>query len=98
MPEQTVTTESAWLVATIARYVLVNAEDEAEASRLGRPALYELYADMRERLGRDAQPTIDVLKSGEHPIVIHTVRRATEGEVEQWNWHYEMVAKENAQH
>ena len=86
MPEQTVTTESAWLVATIARYVLVNARDEAEASRLGRPALYELYADMRERLGR------------EHPIVIHTVRRATEGEVEQWNWHYEMVAKENAQH
>ena len=80
MPEQTVTTESAWLVATIARYVLVNARDEAEASRLGRPALYELYADMRERLGR------------EHPIVIHTVRRATEGEVEQWNWHYEMVA------
>ncbi|MDP7253525.1 MAG: hypothetical protein QGF00_28260 [Planctomycetota bacterium] len=86
MTEQTVAAENAWLVATIARYVLVNARDEAEASRLGRPALYEIYADMRERLGR------------EHPILVHTVRPATPEEVEQWNWHYEMVAKENARH
>ena len=34
-----------YLVATLARYVLVEAESETEARRLGQPALHELYAD-----------------------------------------------------
>ena len=40
-------------VATLARYVLVEAVDEEEAREPGRAALYELYTDLRERLGRD---------------------------------------------
>ena len=40
-------------VATLARYVLVDAADETEARTRGQAALYELYTDLRERLGRD---------------------------------------------
>ena len=42
-----------YLVATLARYVLVDAESESEARQLGQPALHALYADVRERLGKD---------------------------------------------
>ena len=71
-----------YLVATVARYVLVDAEDETHARELGHPALHELYADVRERLGRDV------------PIDIHTVREATDEEIQLWTWHHEMLAKE----
>ncbi len=70
-----------FLVATLARYVLVDAEDETQARELGQPALHELYTDVRERLGRDV------------PINILTVREATTGEIELMKWHNEMVAK-----
>jgi hypothetical protein len=76
------TTMTTYFVATLARYVLVDAADEAEARAKGRPALHELYADLRERLGREV------------PIAIRTVRPATGAEIELWNWHREMVARE----
>lgn len=71
-----------YLVATLARYVLVDAETESEARRLGQPALYDMYADVRERLGKDV------------PIEIRTVRPATDDEIDLWKWHHEMVARE----
>ncbi len=70
-----------YLVATVARYVLVNAANETQARELGAAGLHELYADVRERLGRDVS------------ITIHTVREATQREIESWNWHHEMVKK-----
>ena len=72
-----------YLVATLARYVLVDAEDESEARRLGQPALHALYADVRERLGKEV------------PIEIRTVREATEGEIDLWNWHHKMLEQES---
>ena len=74
-----------YLVATIARYVLVDAENETQARQLGQPALHELYADVRQRTGR------------EFPIEIHTVREATTEEIELMKWHNEMVAKHQQQ-
>jgi len=74
----------AYFVATVTRYVIVNAKEEADACELAKPMLHELYADIRERLGREV------------PINIHTVRPATNEEITQWNWHWEMVAKEMA--
>lgn len=71
-----------WLVATLARYVLVEADDEAAARELGQAALYDLYADLRERYGRDV------------PINILTVRHATDAEIDLWRWHHEMLARE----
>lgn len=71
-----------WLVATLARYVLVEAEDETTARELGRVALYDLYADSRERYGREV------------PIKILTVRHATDAEIDLWRWHHEMLARE----
>ena len=44
-----------YLVGTLARYVLVDAESESEAPRLGQPALHTLYADMKERLGESGE-------------------------------------------
>ena len=72
-----------YLVATLARYVLVDAESESEARRLGQPALYDLYAELRERLGRDV------------PIEIRTIREATQDEIDLWNWHHKMLAAES---
>lgn len=74
-----------YLVATVTRYVLVDAEDEEHARELGLVALYDLYADLREKLGRDV------------PITIHTVREATREEIDLWTWHHEMLAKEKQQ-
>jgi len=73
-----------WYVATRACYVLVEASDEQAACSDARPALRDLYAGVRERLGRDV------------PIEIHTVRPATDDEIELWNWHRETVAREAA--
>ena len=70
-----------YFVATIARYVLVEATDETQARELATPALYELYADTRRKLGRDT------------PIQIHTVRLATAEEIELWKWHQENIGE-----
>lgn len=71
-----------WFVATLARYVLVDAQNEQAARELAAPALYDLYADLRKQLGREV------------PIKILTVRPATDDEIELWNWHHEMLARE----
>ena len=68
-----------YYVATLARYVLVDARDENEARTLGYDALHALYADLRERLGRDV------------PIRILTVRFATDDEIELWQFHQRMI-------
>lgn len=68
-------------VATRTRYVLVEAADEAEARRLGQPALQELHADVSARLGRDL------------PVEIHVVRAPTSDEIELWEWHRELLAQ-----
>ena len=72
---------STYFVATLARYVLVEAASEAEARERGLADLHALYADLRERLGREV------------PTEIRTVRLATADESELWRWHHEMVAK-----
>lgn len=68
-----------YYVATLARYVLVDADDRDDAAAKGRRALHELYA---ERLDREV------------PIHIRTIRPATNDEIEFWNWHQEMVERE----
>jgi hypothetical protein len=77
-------TTTRYLVATLARYVIVDAVDEAEARSAGRTALHTLYADIREREGWDV------------PITIQTVRPATADEVDLWDWHHARVAEEKA--
>jgi hypothetical protein len=72
-----------YLVATLARYVLLDAESESDARRLGEPALHALYADVRERLGREV------------PIENRTVREATRDEIDLWNWHHKMLEQES---
>ena len=74
-----------YYVATRARYVLVDAENETLARQLGHVALHKLYADLRERLGKDV------------PIEIRTVREATEDEIEMWIWHDETLTREKQQ-
>lgn len=71
-------------VATLARYVLVDAEHETQARELGYAALYELYADLRERCGEDV------------PINIRTIRPATSDEIDTMKWHQETLAREAA--
>lgn len=73
-----------YYVATLARYVLIEADDEQAARSQGAAALHDLYADIRERLDRDV------------PIEIHTIRPATSDEIALWQWHHEMVAGEAA--
>lgn len=72
-----------YYVATRASYVLVDAVTEDEARRLGHAALYDLYAEVRERLGR------------EMPIDIVTVREASADEIELCDWHRRQVEGEN---
>jgi hypothetical protein len=73
---------TAYYVATLARYVVVEAESEAEARELGRVAPYEVYADVRERLGREV------------PIEIRTVRPATTDEIDMTRWRNEMLERD----
>ena len=73
-----------YYVATLARYVLVEAENETQARELGHAALHELYADVRQRLGKDV------------PIEIRTIRAATSDEIDMQRWHDEMLAREAA--
>ena len=69
-------------VATLARYVLVDAADEAEAASLGQDALHALYADLRAKHGRDI------------PIEIQTVRLATDAEIDLWQFHQRMLRED----
>src|SRR5688572_32875991 len=62
-----------YYVATLARYVLVEAEHEWEARERGYAALYELYDDVRRRFGN-------------MPVEIRTVRPATDDEIEHMRW------------
>lgn len=61
-----------YYVATRVHYVLVEADDEAEAQT-------------------NAEPLLKELTTHNFPIEIHTVRPATEDEIELWDWHHEMV-------
>lgn len=63
-----------YYVATLARYVLVDAANKEDAVEKGRQALHALYPDIRERLGQEV------------PINIKTVRLATNDEFELLNW------------
>ena len=71
-----------YYVATLARYVLVDADNEAAARELGHAALHELYTDLRQRWGKEV------------PIEIRTIREATTDEIDMWKWHQQMLAKE----
>jgi hypothetical protein len=71
-----------YYVATLARYVLVDAENEAEAHAKGKAALYDLYADLRERLGKEV------------PINILLCRPATDDEIAMMRRHNECLARE----
>jgi hypothetical protein len=64
--EMTMTTYTSPRLPDI-RYVVVEAENEAEAGEIGQVALSELYAEVRERLGREVR------------IEIRTARPATQG-------------------
>jgi hypothetical protein len=75
-------TMKTYYVATLARYVLVEASDETTAREAGYASLHALYADLRERLGKEV------------PIEIRTIREATRDEIELWNWHHQMLAAE----
>jgi hypothetical protein len=68
-----------YYVATLARYVLVDADTESDARQRGCAALHDLYADD----GRAGAA-----------INVRTVRPATDDEIEQWRWHHRMVARE----
>jgi len=71
-----------YYVATLARYVLVEAENDADARERGHSALHELYAEVRDQLGKEG------------PINIKTIRPATDNEIDLWHWHRKMVAGE----
>jgi hypothetical protein len=71
-----------YFVATRFRYVLVDATDEAGARELARELIYELYAEQRAR-SRDFPENRE----------IHTVRPATENEIELSRWDHEMRTK-----
>jgi uncharacterized protein YbjQ (UPF0145 family) len=68
-------------VATLARYVLVDANNEFDARERGHAALRDLYA---EDGGADAV------------INIRMVRPATDDEIELCRWHAESIANERA--
>jgi hypothetical protein len=73
------------MLGDLARYVLVDARDETEARSLGRDALHDRYADLRERFSRDI------------PIEIQPVRPAIDAEIDLWQFHQGMLREdENA--
>ena len=73
---------TAYYVATLARYVVIDAENESHARERGAAALRELYADLRARYGREV------------PIEIRVVRPATVDEIEMVRFHERMLANE----
>jgi hypothetical protein len=76
------TGQSTYYVATKFRYVLVDARDEDEARELGAAKLYELYEDLRRKLGHEVE------------IKIHILREASDKEIGIWNDHVEFVTRE----
>jgi hypothetical protein len=75
---------STYYVATLSRYVLVEADNERDARERGFAALYDLYADVRERAGSEV------------PITIRTVRPATADEIEWDRWHQQSASADKA--
>ena len=73
---------TAYYVATLARYVVIDAENGVQARERGAAALHELYADVRARYGREV------------PIEIRVVRPATTDEIEMVRFHERMLANE----
>jgi hypothetical protein len=69
---------------SIREYVLVEAEDEAQARELGQAALLEQHAELRRRLGRDVR------------VNNLDVRPATSDEIEFCRWREAMLAQERA--
>lgn len=74
-----------YYVATLASYVLVEAENERQARAQGLAALRDLYAERRDRTGLAAR------------IEIRTVRLATPEEIELCAWHHESLKREKRQ-
>jgi hypothetical protein len=70
-----------YYIATLARYMLVEAENESQARERGKPALEELFAQLRERHS-NAQ------------VEIRTVRPATDDEIEFCRWNEVMLTRE----
>ena len=68
-------------VATRARYVIVEADDETEARRLGEPGLQKLHAEVSACIGHDV------------PVEIHVVRPATDDEIERGRWNRELLGQ-----
>ena len=71
-----------YLVATLSRYVLVDAADETAARQMARGPLNTLLADICKRTGCTEE------------IPIRTVRPATDEEIQLWKWHHEMLETE----
>ncbi len=71
-------------VATLARYVLVEAENEAQAREHGRVGLEKLHAEVGRHLGKDL------------PVNILVVRPAATDEIEFCRWGEQMLAQERA--
>lgn len=74
-----------YYVATLASYVLIEADSADEARRLGRLALAALRIDARQPFSPDV------------PIHVHTVRPASADEIELWNWHHDKLSQEKRQ-
>jgi hypothetical protein len=73
-----------YYVATLAKYAVVEAADESTIRVAGHAALYDLYADDRERQGHVV------------PIEIRTVRLVTAEEIEDLKWHQEKLVRATA--
>lgn len=75
-----------YYVATLAKYVLVEAENERQARELGRVGLEKRYAEVGRHLGKDI------------PVNILVVRAATTDESEFCRWNEESFAREGMGH
>jgi hypothetical protein len=73
-----------YYVATLAKYVLVEAENKGQALELGRIGLEKLHTEVGRRHGRDV------------PVNILVVRPATTDEIEFRRWGEEMLVQERA--
>jgi hypothetical protein len=73
-----------YYVATLAKYVLVEADNEEQARERGRVALEKLHAEAGHCIGKDM------------PVNILIVRLATTDEIEFCRWGEEMLARERA--
>ena len=74
-----------YYVATLASYVLVEAENEQQARAQGLAALIDLYTERQGGTGLAER------------IEIRTVRLATPEEIELCTWHHESLNREQRQ-